>query len=291
MQNQPIFSGESPLTLKQIALDINHWCDNPSQGDLPQKIQLILASVREQSSAITIDPTVVPELSNLLQGSIRSYQALAECLEEILVGIKCQNVVDVEAELLYLKAGMCSLRQYTEAIELWLMAPTLRCPRCGSATPAHDDICDKCDLEMLLPDLSPSSKSNRSFLSLGPEYMAVYKTYISVLAGETPLDQLVTPLQELRNFFAPYLRMANLTNEEALRQRLKRVEKLCLDSLSGIEQMDACFQTREASDLNQGWLTIYNSSAELKEALPSLLGELGVQSESSNSVDSVQLSQ
>lgn len=266
--------------------ELEQWVQQPDEGGsevLTGRLEQLLGSIQEAARGIQQDlgaRPAAPEFGELLTGSAVAYGDLEECLEEILAAIPARDRAQVQAELLYLKAAMSSLRQYTDAIEQWLAAPILRCPRCGATDGDPEEICRHCDLELLYPDLQPDTRASREFITLGAEYVAVYRTYLGVLAGERPLADLGPPLHELLGWLEPYLKISRLTREPGLVEQLQAVEQGCRQVQAGVEQMSSCFEGRETSDLNEGWRTIFEAGAELQRLMPQLLQDLGVASES-----------
>lgn len=282
-----------------MVAEIEQWLQRGQAGSaemLTSRLEQLQGSIQDAAREIESDleaRPAAPEFRELLTGSAGAYADLDECLEEILVALAAGDREQLEDELLYMKAGMASLRQYTDAIEQWLVAPILRCPRCGATDGDPEEICRHCDLELLYPDLQPDTRASREFVTLGAPYVQVYQAYLAVLAGDRPLAELGQPLHELLRWLEPYLNMSRLTRETHLVEQLQTVERSCQRVRSGVEQMSLCFEGRETSDLNEGWHTIFEAGAELQRLMPQLLRDLGVVTEptTSGGGDMVELSE
>lgn len=285
-------------TLKNICVKLRAWVEDPQPSPelLTTEVEQLIASVQRAMEAIERDlaaETAAPEFAALLEGNVTAYADLEESLEQIVAALVAQDVHQVQEELLYVKAGMATLRQYTEAIEQWLAAPLMRCPRCGTseAEAADDAVCLVCDLEMLYPDLHPDTQASRQFLNLGAEFIAVYRTYLAVLAGDLPLSELDAPLTTLQAWLQQHAQVGRLSRDNQLQPQLGNVAALCAQGIAGVQQMRTSLQGRETADLNAGWAKIFSAAQNLQRCLPQLLADLGVQTASSHAeADSIQFS-
>lgn len=295
MTMEPFLAGP-PATLKQIYQEIEEWIQSPSPGCLEMRIEGLLGSIREAAAVLNQDlesGRPAPDFQKLLEGTIEAYQDLEACLEEIQDGVAGSRSERVADELVYLRAATTSLRQHTEDIENWLHAPHLRCPKCGFGAETADRLCPECNLDLLYPDLEPDSQAARQFLHLGPEYVSVYRVYLSVLAGDATLSDLQEPLGDLKTIVKSYPRPSGAGADATLRATLLQLQELCQEVSAGIEQMGKTFSSRETSDLNNGWLRIFTAAGQLQSIITPLLTEQGIASASASShgVDSVQFSE
>jgi rubrerythrin len=300
-QQARLWPAENPgtvATLKQVYAKLHNWVKDPQPSPelLTGEIEQVISRIQEATDAIERDlaaETAAPEFAALLEGNASAYGDLEESLEVIVAALSAQDRDQIQEELVYLKAGMATLRQYTEAIEQWLAAPMMRCPRCGTgeAEAARDAICPTCDLEMLYPDLQPDTQASRVFLNLGSEFIAVYRAYLAVLAGDLPLAELNVPLNVLESWLQRHARVSDLSRDTQLQPQLYNVAGLCRQGLAGVEQMRTSFTSRETADLNAGWGQIFAAAQNLQRCLPQLLADLGIQAPTNNDVgDSIQFS-
>jgi len=285
-----------PATLAQIYEEIEQWIQSPALSHLGIRLDGLVATIREAAFALDRDlesgrPT--EEFIVLLQATREAYHDLESCLEEIQGGVAAFNLPIVAEELRYLRAATTNLRQCTEAIESWLEAPQLRCPKCGFGSEMADKLCPKCGLALLYPDLEPDFQSARQFLRLGPDYIAVYKVYIAVLAGEANLVDLQEPLLQLRAIVKGYPRLSGAGADAEQRAVFLELKELCQEVSTGINQMGEAFNSKETSDLNQGWLRIFEAAGRLQALLTPLLAEQGSTSASNTQqgLDSVYFSE
>lgn len=285
-------------TLKQVCLQLRAWVDDPqpSPDTLILQVERLISDIQQAAEAIERDlttETAAPEFAALLEGNVTAYADLEQSLEEVAAALAAHDVAQVEEELLYLKAGMATLRQYTEAIEQWLAAPLMRCPRCGSgeADAGEDAICTACDLDMLYPDLQPDTHASRQFLNLGAEFVSVYRAYLGVLAGDVPLAELHAPLSLLEAWLQRHAQVAKLSRDSGLQPQLYNVAALCAQGIAGVQQMRTSFESRETADLNAGWAQIFSAAQNLQRCLPQLLADLGMEAPvTSAGNDSIQFS-
>lgn len=285
------------MTLKQALVEVQQWCFKAQEDEfLCGRLQQLQRAVLEAAEPIQADlgsATISDEFRQLLEGSHGAYLDIVESLTGIVAAIRQRDVSSVSEERLYLQAAVGSLRQYTEAIEQWLLAPHPRCPRCGLSEDNPEWICPDCDLEYLYPDLEPNSQASRTFLTLGQEYLAVYRTYLSVASGDAPLADLADPLQRLTGYLAQHRDIQKLSNDSALRPLLERIGSLCQASLEGVERMKLAFSGRQMADLNRGWLEIFKAAGELQKCIPNLQDHLGLRPETTHQTgsDSVEFSE
>lgn len=284
----PHFSFGQPVTLAQLRQEIEAWLERPVQeDDLPLRIESLRAAVREAEEALRQElesREQTSELEALFSGAVEAYQEMETCLEAISEGVRGSDKRVVAERLARLNEAGESLRERTEGVENWLSDSQARCPQCGFGSKDPSQLCPTCELELLYPDLSPDPQSGREFLTLGPDYLSVYKTYLAVLEGQSSLSELRSPLQRLQEIVVNF--------SSSLRSHAQ-VHEACGQILAGVGQMATSFTSHEAADLNQGWFRIFCAAGELQQLLKPLLQESGLNSAASPSAgaDSFELSE
>lgn len=266
----PHFVFGQPVTLSQLRGEIESWLERPVQDGLPLSVESLLTAVREAESALRQSLESGQQASELeahFLGAAEAYQELRSCLEAIARGIRAAETGVVAEELGRLIVAGDSLRQRTEEVENWLSDSLARCPQCGFGSQNLVQPCPDCQLELLYPDLSPDPQASKQFLTLGPDYLNVYKTYLAVLAGESTLSELRPPLERLH---------AVVAESASLLRSHTDVKAACGKILAGLEQMATCFVSREAEDLNKGWFRIFCAAGELQDLLKPILQESGL---------------
>ncbi len=289
MQNGPImiphFSFGQPVTLAQLRQEIEAWLKGAIQDDdLPLRVEQLMAAVREAEGSLRQEMESrqqTPELEVLFSGAVEAYQEMEGCLEAISTGVRAGDQELVAEELVRLNEAGDSLRERTEGVENWLNDSQARCPQCGFGSKDAGSLCPHCQLELLYPDLSPDPQSGREFLTLGADYIGLYKTYLAVLEGQSSLSDLRSPLERLQGV---------VVESSSLLRSQPEVHEACAQILAGIGQMAAAFASHEASDLNQGWFRIFCAAGELQQLLRPLLQGSSVESGSPGS-DSFELSE
>jgi hypothetical protein len=288
MQNGPImiphFSFGQPVTLAQLRQEIEAWLKGAIQDDdLPLRVEQLMEAVREAEGSLRQEMESrqqTPELEVLFSGAVEAYQEMESCLEAISAGVRASDREAVAEELARLNEAGDSLRERTEGVENWLNDSQARCPQCGFGSKDAGSLCPHCQLELLYPDLSPDPQSGREFLTLGADYISLYKTYLAVLEGQSSLSELRSPLERLQGV---------VVESSSLLRSHPEVHEACAQILAGIGQMAAAFSSHEASDLNQGWFRIFCAAGELQQLLRPLLQGSSVESGSPGS-DSFELS-
>jgi hypothetical protein len=280
----PHFVFGQPVTLSQLRGEIESWLERPVQDGLPLSVENLLTAVREAEVAVRQNlesGQQAAELEPHFLGAAEAYQEMGSCLEAIAKGVRASETGGVAKELGRLVVAGDRLRQCTEEVERWLSQPQARCPQCGFGSQNLLQLCPDCRLELLYPDLSPDQQASKQFLTLGPDYLSVYKTYLAVLAGQSTLSELRLPLERLHAIVAE---SASLVRSHA------QVKSACAEILAGVEQMAACFVSREAEDLNKGWFRVFRAAGELQVLLQPFLQESGLSSPQKGS-DSFELSE
>lgn len=267
-----------PVTLRTLALGLRNWMQGTSSVDQGPRIAQLRASVAEveRSTRADLENPLAPDLEAPLRGSLEVYEDLLPILDAVARAYAKDNR-NIEKMVELLDSSRAALLEYDQAMEAWLRAPVLRCPRCGNQPQGHHYVCARCQADMLIPDPESALSCSQTSASMGPEYVAVFEALSLVVKGEGRLSQLMAALGELEEQLGDWAEMAE--DEESTSSQLTYALDTVADasrrSLEGAAQMRRAVDTRQTRDLNEGWLTIFNAHQEIQTAIPTLAKAAG----------------
>lgn len=224
------------------------------------------------------DIDAVPDLDEgvrePMETCFEGYTTIAEILGEMLEALAQNDRAAFTEGLDAFNEAYEVMAEANQALHQWMNSSDPRCPRCGSDGGA---VCQRCDIERLVPDGEALLNPTVETAELGPEYRGIYDAYMAVISGDRTLKTLWPHLYGLENFFAPYVQMVNeLLNSDDAVEEGKALGALLEDVFSGIEYMRRAEESRRQSDLNQGWNRIFEAAVNIQKLLPEMMEEFGV---------------
>lgn len=214
---------------------------------------------------VTYDPQFVA----LVDKNLADMVSIEKALEKFIEASNRNSRDGCWEALGELEESVEAIQESSAAIGAFLDSAPKVCMACSSI--GDEDICPKCNGERLRLDPNPPTEDERK-VAVSDEVMAVYESYHGVLAGTTPLTQLVTNLQSLEFTYleAEAIGEQTLTNEAAT-DRIKSTATQMLEAiqttLQGIEVMHGVVASRSAAELNQGWRLVLDNAVKAGELL------------------------
>ncbi len=244
---QPRNVGE--LILALAALPEGRWSyarAHEATSQLYQDAQLSAAATRQ---LVVGNPALCAEYRGLLARLTGAYQKGALALEQLLGELREETVgPSVEA----LQAAQLAARD----AYLALSQEVLRCPLCAAQT----EVCQACGLEALYPDLRAFPAPDLEALT--PGLLTVFQAVRRVETGQASLATLAPILEafaaELEEGFE---RASQQPESERRNQLLAHAEGMW----AGLGQMQSVFDSRQTSDLREGWSRLYGHHCEILE--------------------------
>lgn len=267
-----------PVTLKSLIVSLQAWMDGTSTVDLTPSLKQLREQVAEAARATELDlrQELAPELEASLRGSLEVYEDLDPVLEVLGKAYAAGNRA-IKNMLALLEGAREDLRGHDEAMQAWLRAPVLRCPRCGRTPTNNAYVCPQCRVDMLYPDPESVLDDSQNSAQVGPEFVAVFEALSLVVRGEAPLSRLLAVLQGLEQSLSAWADIAE--DEESsnvqLAYALDTVADAARRALQGTAQMRSVAQTRQTRDLNEGWHTVFEAAQEIRAAIPTLSKHAG----------------
>lgn len=142
-------------------------------------------------------------------------------------------------------------------MEEWSRSEDPRCLACG--WDGEDKICPHCRLRLLSPVRQP--RGGASPIQLAPHHQEVLEVVTSVLRGESDLDRLQVPLNDLHDDFRRAVADARAHPE------LEVVAEILEVARDGLSQMTQVFEDGNCQHLEDGWSAFYLSQLALSDAL------------------------
>lgn len=214
------------------------------------------------------------ELVELVEGNLGAYRLVEDALEAALSAFGAAAGAERLGETLQsLQASTELLQATSEELTELHTCGSLICLYCGM--PSKSLQCPHCETDCLYPDPHGQTGPQGEF-QLPPCYQAIFTAYSKVLTGEGLLEELFDTLTSLESAFLEVESMVEQVLEDQPEDlRASILEDVLDDCLEGIAQMKAVEETRQLSDLNEGWSALVTSSVELYGLLPNLgLGTL-----------------
>jgi len=268
-----------PVTLKNLAASLKAWIDGQPVPNLGQRLQQMLERVLDASRATEKDlaGALAEDLRGPLQASLDTYEQVESLLDALAQSHEDGNRA-IKNLVAGLEAARTRLLECDQAMQEWLRAPIMRCPRCGTQPQARLGYrCPHCQVDMLYPDPESTLDDSQTSAHLGPEYMAVFEALSLVVQGEAPLSRLLGALGPLETMLANWARIAEAEDPSSsqLTYALDTVADAARRSLAGAEQMRAVVETRQTRDLNEGWRIMFEAAQDLQSAIPLIAKGVG----------------
>lgn len=268
-----------PVTLKNLAASLNAWIDGQPVPNLGQRLEQMRVRVLDAARATEKDlsGTLADDLRGPLQASLDTYEQVESLLDALAQSHERGNRA-IKNLVAGLDAARTRLLECDQAMQEWLRAPILRCPRCGTQPQGRLGYrCPHCQVDMLYPDPESALDDSQTSAHLGPEYMAVFEALSLVVQGEAPLSRLLGALGPLETMLGNWARIAEAedSSNAQLTYALDTVADAARRSLAGTEQMRAVVETRQTRDLNEGWRVLFEAAQELQGAIPTIARGVG----------------
>lgn len=269
---------DGTVTLKILTAQLKEWMEGKSTLDLLPRIKQLRLSVADAARATHEDlrQSLAPDLEQPLRGSLEVF----EDLDPILAALEkayargnrsIQGVVDC------LEESRADLLAHEQAMQEWLRAPVLRCPRCGRRPQQQERACAQCQVEMLYPDPESALDDSQMSAHLGPDFLAVFKVLSEVVRGDASLSRLPAALSQLESTVSGWADMAEdeETSNSTLAYALDTLAEAARRVLDGSAQMRSAVTSRQTRDLTEGWKTIFNAAQEIQGTIPILTQAAG----------------
>lgn len=271
-----------PTTLTGLSRVLEFILEDPDNEALAEELNRGVEHLTNSVSTAIWDTQVevarLPEHSSLLRIYDLQLSAYDE-IEEILNEINEPREYDLEDAKDALDSTISDLKTSQYLWQKWLNDPSPRCSRCGY----HGGLgmeCPDCDTDLLYPDRRAREELYSGQAVLGAEYKQAYDTYRSLGDGAAKLQNLVLCLEPIRTKAAQWGGMLKGIDstllEEDVRQELNAAAKATIQGLDLISQAQ---ETREWTDINDGWNKIFKAAKSIQLALPSLYRALGSERE------------
>ena len=204
---------------------------------------------------------------------VEAYERLKEVVLDMAAAVKEEDRVLTKDLLEELNEAADFLAEAQGDLEAWLSEPVLRCPRCGGE---EADPCPQCGLELLIPDPQGGMGVREQSVLLPQEYGQVLDAYVAVRNGEQTLSVLIRRLPLIEKTLAKHSTLINASLQAEPENRILLDTKATLANIqTGIQTIRETLQTRRMTDLQAGWLQVYQNAAKLEELRLELLEDLG----------------
>lgn len=285
-------AGSAPTTTRELLDQGREWVDSGGEAAAllagARALRAQAGRSRQETEKDLRTHALDPELREPMESSRDGFAGMEQALLGLEEALEAQDRDGAAWLLDSLEASARQVGDAGRAMKAWLEAPVARCPRCGAR---EGPVCEKCGLDLLVPD--PQHATDRSLKSavLPGTIAAVYRAYTAVISGETPLgslyaslDALEAEMKEKRGHAALYARR---TDSEAAERLVGTVDEV----LAGAARMRQVAETRRMRDLNAGWELIFGSGQRVEPDVSGVLQEGGRQgpSEASWTADRVEL--
>lgn len=269
------------VTLKSLAAGLRGWMEGAPIGQLGRRIEEMREKVAEAARTTEADlrQGLAPELAELMEGTLAVYEGLEPVLD-VLEGACADGNRAIKNMVCHLERARESLLESDRAMQAWLRAPVLRCPRCGAQPQGHNYVCPTCRVDMLYPDPESALDDSQTSAHLGPEFLVVFEAMGEVVRGDAPLSRLLATLQKLETKLCGWARMAEDedTSNAQLTYALDTVADGARRALQGVAQMRGVSDTRRTRDLNEGWQVVFEASQQIRDAIPLIARATGAAS-------------
>jgi hypothetical protein len=204
---------------------------------------------------------------------LEAYERLKEVVQDMADAVKKEDRSLTKELLDELEETADFLAEAQGALDAWLNEDVLRCPRCG----AEDaDPCSKCGLELLITDPQAGMGVREQSVLLPQEYGQVLAAYVAVRNGEKTLSELIRRLPLIEKKLATHSALVNASLQaKPDNQILLNTKVTIADVQAGIQIIRGTLQTRRMTELQTGWLQIYQNAGKLEELRIELLEDLG----------------